>query len=75
MTYIDKEGNEQPIDVEAAMSEKELGYILANSVQAKETIRTAFEIPPLPSTEEIEEVEKERLNKRKKKKEKEEKDL
>ena len=75
MTYIDKDGVEQPIDTEATMYDKDLGYILANSVQAKEAIRTAFEIPALPPPEEIELVEKERLTTRKKKKPVEEKQL
>jgi hypothetical protein len=68
MTYLDKDGNVQPIDTEAAMYDKELAYIIANSAQAKEAIRTAFEIPPLPDQEEIAEVEKERLTRRRKKK-------
>ncbi len=67
MTYIDKEGKEQPIDNEQAMYDKDLAYIIANSEQAKEAIRVAFEIPQLPGQEEIEEVEKERLSRRKKK--------
>jgi len=75
MTYIDKDGTEKPIDTEQQLYDKDLGYIIANSAQAKEAIRTAFEIPALPSAEEVEAVEKERLTTRKKKKPVEEKQL
>jgi recombination protein RecA len=74
MTYIDKDGEEKLIDTEQGYYDKDLGYIIANSAQAKEAIRNAFEIPPLPSEQEVAEVEKERLTKRKRKKD-EEKEL
>ena len=75
MTYIDKDGSEKSIDTEEGYYDKDLAYIIANSTQAKEAIRTAFEIPGLPSEQEVQEVEKERLNKRKKTKAPEEKGL
>ena len=68
MTYIDKDGTEKPIDIEQTYYDRDLGYIIANSTQAKEAIRTAFELPPLPSEQEVQEVEKERLTRRKKSK-------
>ena len=77
MTYVDvkTEGSPTvPIDTSLQMRATELAYIIANSTQAKDAIRDAFEIPGLPSTQEVEEVEKERLTRRKKKKE-EEKEL
>jgi|GEM_PF-4882226 len=69
MTYIDSAGNTVPIDTEQDYKEKDMATIIANSDQAKEAIRTVFEIPPLPPSEELAEVEKERLVRRKKTKE------
>ncbi len=66
--YLDAEGNEKTIDVEQNYREEELGLIIAKSIQAKEVIRTAFGIPPLPTATEIAEVEAERKVKRNKKK-------
>jgi hypothetical protein len=50
------------------MTAREMAVMIAKSDAAKEHIRTAFEIPALPSQEEVAEVEKERLTKRTKKK-------
>lgn len=75
MTYIDKDGEEVPISNDEGYYDKDLAYIIANSTQAKEAIRTAFEIPALPSVQEVAEVEKDRLTKRKKTKSADEKAL
>jgi len=50
------------------MHERQLAQMIASSTQAKEIIRTAFGIPPLPAEEVVQEVEKERKAKRNKKK-------
>ena len=75
MTYVDQDGVEKPIDNEKKMYDQALGYVIANSTQAKDAIREAFGIPPLPEESEIAAVEQERLAKRKKKKDVEEKEL
>lgn len=78
MTYTDDAGTEQPIPVgtdDSFMHEKKLGKIIMNSPQAREAIREAFGILPLPTEEEVQEVEKERLSKRKRSKKDEEKEL
>jgi recombination protein RecA len=72
MTYIGKDGNETPISTEDKYYARDLGYIISNSVQAKEAIRKAFEIPDLPSEEEVAEIEAERKIKRRKRAEEKE---
>jgi RecA/RadA recombinase len=71
MTYIDKDGTEKPLSTEESYYDRDLGYMIAHSTQAKEAIRTAFGIRPLPPQAVVEEVEAERLTKRKKKKDEE----
>ena len=77
MTYINDKGETLPIPTgkDDYMHEKKLATIIASSHQAKEAIREAFGIPPLPSEEEVQAVEKERLTKRSRKKKEEEKEL
>lgn len=67
VTYLDEEGKEQVIPTDTSFYDRELAPLIAASTQAKEIIRNAFDIPCLPTAEEVEEVEKERLTKRKKK--------
>jgi len=67
VTYLDNEGKAQPIPTDTSFYDRELAAMIGRSTDAKELIRTAFEIPALPTAEEVQEVEKERLVKRKKK--------
>ena len=66
--YTADDGTEQDIPTTESFYAKELGPIIAKSPQAKEIIRKAFEIPDLPTEEEVQEIEKERLVKRRKSK-------
>lgn len=73
MTYKEPaSGEEIPIDTEQKFRESELGFIIKNSVPAKELIRKAFGIPDMPAQEILDQVEAERKVKRKKKKKEEE---
>ena len=67
ITYIDEAGETKEIPTDNGYYDRDLAAMIGRSAQAKEIIRDAFEIPALPTTEEVEEVEKERLSKRKKK--------
>jgi RecA/RadA recombinase len=71
--YTDLTDPAAPVEKEIptdAVHERELAMMIAASPQAKEVIRTAFEIPGLPEAKEVEELEKVRLSKRKKNKKK-----
>jgi hypothetical protein len=67
-TFVDTDGETRSIPTDEKMTAREMAVMIAKSDAAKEHIRTAFEIPALPSQEEVAEVEKERLTKRTKKK-------
>jgi len=60
-------GLEEVIDTEKNYLKKDMATIIANSDSAKEVIREAFKIPPLPTSEEVEQVEAETKKRRKKK--------
>lgn len=62
--YIDNEGAAQIIDVEENYRDYELGSIIRNSTEAKELIRAAFKIPPLPPEKLVLEVEAAKKKKR-----------
>ena len=68
VTYRKDDGSELLIPTDAGYYDRDLAAMIGRSEQAKELIRAAFEIPDLPTAEQVEEVEKERLTKRKKKK-------
>lgn len=68
---INIEGQETvgTIDVGKKFRETDLGYLIMNSPQAKETIRQAFGIPDMPPPEIEEQIEKTNKTKRKRKSE------
>jgi recombination protein RecA len=68
VTYKKDDGSELLIPTDAGYYDRDLAAMIGRSEQAKELIRAAFEIPDLPSEEQVKEIEKERLTKRKKKK-------
>jgi hypothetical protein len=55
------------IPTDKGLREAELSAMIQQSTEAKEMIRTAFEIPELPPVEVVEQVEKENKKKRGKK--------
>lgn len=55
------------VETEKNYLRRDMATILANSEEAKECIRTAYDIKPLPSVEEVVKVEDENKKKRKKK--------
>lgn len=65
--YIDSEGVEQIINTEEGYYDRDLGLLIRQSAQAKDMIRDAFTLPPLPSEQEVQQVETERLTRRKRK--------
>lgn len=66
---------EEVIDTEKNYLVRDMATIIANSPAAKEVIRTAYKIPPLPSIEDVVKVETENKKKRKKKANEEPKSL
>jgi len=72
--YIDDNGAVQTgiIDPEKKYRVDELAVVIKNSPQAKEIIRTAFGVKPLPTQEELVEIQKENKSKRQKLKNKKE---
>jgi len=58
---------EEVINIEQSYLVRDMATIIANSEQAKELIREAYHVPPLPSYEEVVKVENENKKKRKKK--------
>lgn len=66
---INVEGEEKwgKIDTDKKFRETDLGYLIMNSPQAKETIRQAFGIPDMPSREIEEQIEKTNKTKRRRK--------
>ncbi len=68
INYVTDEGETKEIPTDVGYYDRDLAAMIGRSSEAKELIRTAFEIPGLPSDTEVEQVEKERLTKRKKKK-------
>lgn len=65
--YIADDGTEKVIDTEQSYYAYDLAKIIANSTDAKEVIRKAFEIPDLPSAETIAQVDADIKKKRVKK--------
>ena len=62
---VEGETTSNIIDTSKKFREQELGYVLANSHEAKELIRQAFGIPDMPSQEIAKEIEKNNKTKRK----------
>lgn len=67
--YIDPQtGEEKTIDTSESYRDSELGMLIALSSDAKEAIRTAFEIPALPTEQVVQAVEADMKKKRGRKK-------